>query len=241
MNAAIIYRPTQEAWRGYTSFLKDLISKNDLRAICDVGGGANPAIDDDFIEKNGLDYCVLDISAAELQKAPCSYKKICTDVADINFKVDDKFDLIFSKMLAEHNSDAEQFHKNVLSCLSNKGLAVHFFPTLYAFPFIVNKLIPERLATLLFNFFAPRDKYQEAKFPALYQWCRGSTKRQIKKFETLGYEVVEYRGFFGHSGYYKKIVPIQKLHELKSNYLLRHPIPHLTSYAYVILRKSRSS
>jgi len=141
-------------------------------------------------------------------------------------------------MLAEHISNPKQFHTNVREMLVENGLAVHLFPTLYALPFLVNYLVPEYLAGFLLNAFAPRDKYQHEKFSAYYRWCRGPTRSQIKKLSSVGYDVVEYRGFFGHTGYYEKIKIMKRIHEIKTNFLLRNPNPLLTSYAYVVLRKA---
>lgn len=74
------------------------------------------------------------------------------------------------------------------------------------------------------------------KFPALYAWCRGPTARQIACFERLGYAVEEYTGFFRHD-YYCSIPPLQRLADGAASLLRRHPIPQLTSYAFVVLRK----
>ncbi len=238
MSTNISYRPTKDAWEGYGPFLKELIHENHIKKICDVGGGANPVLNEEYIEERGLDYSLLDISEHELDKAPKNYTKILGDIASPNFTSDRKYDLVFSKMLAEHISDAEQFHKNVLNCLEHDGLAVHFFPTLYTLPFLANYIFPEQFASILLNIFAPRNRHQHEKFPAYYHWCRGPITKQIQRFISLGYEVVEYRGFFGHSGYYNKIKVLQKLHNIKTNYLLRHPNPLFTSFAYIVLKKA---
>jgi len=233
----ISYGHSDDIWQGlFETLLTDLIEQYKIKRVCDIGGGANPVINIKFIESNGLDYSILDISESELLKAPVKYNKILADIATPTFSINKKFDLVFSKFLAEHITDAKQFHKNVLSCLDESGLAVHFFPTLYTIPFLVNYLVPDKLAKALLNIFHPRDMYQRNKFPAYYRWCRGPTRRQIQKFTELGYEVIEYRGFFGH-GYYNKIKPLQRLHEFKTSYFLKHPNPFFTNFAYVILKK----
>lgn len=234
----ILYRPTQDAWEGFDPFLTELINGNHIKKICDIGGGANPVLNEEYITERSIEYSLLDISEHELNKAPKNYNKILADISSPNFESDKKFDLVFSKMLAEHISDAEQFHKNVLKCLAHDGLAVHFFPTLYTLPFLANYIFPEHFSSILLNIFAPRDRHQHEKFPAYYRWCRGPTRKQIQRFVSLGYEVVEYRGFFGHSGYYNKIKILQKIHNIKTNYLLRHPNPIFTSYAYIVLKKA---
>jgi hypothetical protein len=61
----------------------------------------------------------------------------------------------------------------------------------------------------------------------------------LKKYEELGYEVIEYRGFFGHHGYYNRLPFLKRIHELKTDYLLRKPSPLFTSYAYVVLKKAQ--
>ncbi|MGI0025065.1 MAG: hypothetical protein ACREA4_07970, partial [Nitrososphaera sp.] len=89
----------------------------------------------------------------------------------------------------------------------------------------------------LLDVFAPRDRYHHGKFPSYYSWCRGPTKKQLDRFIDLGYSVMEYRGFFGHENYYQKLPFAQKISRKIASSLLRHPIAHLTSYAYVVLKK----
>ncbi|MCD6281686.1 MAG: class I SAM-dependent methyltransferase [Deltaproteobacteria bacterium] len=232
----IRYGRWNEAWGGYQAFLEGLASREGVKRICEIGGGANPALSLEFIREHKLSYVILDISAEELVKAPEGYEKVQADIASPHLDIPGGYDLVFSKMLAEHIRDARQFHENVLSILAEGGIAFHFFPTLYAMPFILNRLMPERLSAILLRTFAPRDSYRFAKFPAYYRWCRGPTHTQIKRFEALGYEVEEYIGFFGH-GYYMGIKPLDKLNSFIADILISHPIPSLTSYAYTILRR----
>ena len=233
----ITYARSNEGWGGYTDFLKKLIEVNSIKNVCEVGGGANPTLPLDWLDARGLRYTLLDVSKDELDKASSGYRKIVEDVCSRDLKLSEEFDFVFSRMLAEHVTDGELFHKNILHMLSPGGLAFHFFPTLYALPFLANRLFPERLSSFLLDLLAPRDRYQHAKFPAYYSWCRGPTKIQIGRFNELGYQVETYIGFFGHEGYYQKIPLLRDLSVSISNGLLRHPMPGITSYAYVILRK----
>ena len=237
MNTKVTYSKTEDAWVGFEKFITDMIESYHVKGVCEVGGGANPLIKAEYIRDNAIDYAILDVSKEELDKAPLEYKKIEAEISDRDFMLSSKFDLVFSKMLAEHIEDAEQFHKNVFSILNKGGLSIHFFPTLYAFPFLVNRVFPETITNKLLNFFSPRDLYQHAKFPAYYSWCRGPTGTQIKRFTDLGYEVVEYRGYFGHSFYYNRVPLIKRLHVLITSYLLKNPKPLFTSYAWVVLKK----
>jgi len=224
-------------WNSYRQLIIDLIDNNNCNNICDLGGGANPFLDEKIIRKNGLNYSILDISKKELEKAPNTYNKLNKDISSVKCDIKNQFNLVFSRFLAEHIKDAEMFHFNVNKLLVKGGIAVHLFPTLYSLPFIANKVIPEGLSTKLLNILRPRDNYQNAKFPAYYNWCRGPYKKQIERFIKQKYEILEYRGGFGHHGYYQKLKIFEKLHDIKTNHLLKHPNPYFTSYALVILKK----
>jgi hypothetical protein len=93
------------------------------------------------------------------------------------------------------------------------------------------------MALALYRLLAARDPYQNAKFPAYYRWCRGPTRAQIERLSAIGYDVLEYQGYFGHAGYYNKLGPLRRLHAAKTDYLVRNPNPHFTSYARVVLSK----
>lgn len=225
-----------DAYTSYDATLKGLIESNNCRSICEVGGGANPALPLEYANAAHLRYCLLDIAPTELAKAPAGYDKIVADICGETIPVGGPFDLIFSKMLAEHVRDPRRFHRNVYALLRPGGIAFHFFPTLYALPLIANRLLPERIGTVAQRFFSPRDSVKEGKFPAYYHWCRGPNQAQIRRFEDLGYEVEEYAGFFGH-GYYDKIPLISALHRLATRWLVQHPVRWFTSVAFLILRR----
>lgn len=233
----ISYAATEEAWSTFKPLIRAIADEFDLNSWCDVGGGANPLFSLPEIRAMGKTYTVLDISSLELGKAPQELNKIQADITEAELSLGQSFDLVFSQMLAEHVRDAESFHANIYNHLNSGGFAVHFFPTLYALPFLANRLIPERLGRRILSIVSPRDFYTFDKFPAYYRWCRGPTRDQVEKFESLGYEVVEYRGFFGHSGYYRKLGIVKHVHSFLTDVLLRHPIPYFTSFSVVLLRK----
>lgn len=234
----ISFGRSKEVWQNYELLIRGLIDSHNLTKICDIGGGANPLLPLDFVLSRNLDYAVIDISEEELNKAYDGYKKIAQDITTKDFNLSEKFGLVYSKMLAEHVKDGMLLHKNIFAILDDGGIAVHFFPTLYAFPFLVNKLMPEKLSNILLNLLAPRDSFQRAKFPSYYSWCRGPTRKMLIRFAEIGYEIIEYKGLYGHEGYYRKLPVIRTLHKYTSEFLLKHPNSYLTSYAYVILRKT---
>ena len=235
----ISYGLSSTAWDGVVSRIESLIRERGCRRVVEIGGGANPTLSAAFIKESGVEYTLLDISADELGKAPDTYHKVCADICGDVSLLGPGYDLAFSRMLAEHVADGERFHRNIHTLVRPGGLAFHFFPTLYAPPFVVNSLLPERLASQLLHLLQPgRERSgKTGKFPARYQWCRGPSRRQIKRFESAGYEVLQYDGFFGHEPYYQKIPLLLRLHRWICAQLCRYPVAAMTSFAQVTLKR----
>jgi 2-polyprenyl-3-methyl-5-hydroxy-6-metoxy-1,4-benzoquinol methylase len=158
------------------------------------------------------------------------------DLSKTGLKINKKYDLIFSRMTGEHIRDAEIVHKNIYQMINPGGYSVHCFSTLYSLPFLINKLTPDFLSDFLLKIFAPRDEHKHGKFKAYYNWSQGPTKKMINRFKEIGFEIVQYSGYFGHY-YYKKIPILRNLEAAKSKLLLKHPNPYLTSYALLVLRR----
>lgn len=223
-------------WDKTEKFVRDLILKYNLKSILEVGAGANPTISPEFINQHQLNYVVNDVDKDELKKSNDYYSTSVVDLSSSNFSLSQKFDLVFSRMVGEHITNAKTFHKNIFSILNNNGLSFHCFSTLYSFPFLVNKIIPTGLSEFILDKISPRDKHFHGKFKAHYDWSRGPSKKMILQFENIGFEVIEYVGYFGHN-YYKKFPVLNELEHIKSKILLKFPVPILTSYAHLILKK----
>jgi hypothetical protein len=235
---AVRYDNYRSALDGFVPYLERLIERTGARRVCDLGGGARPSLSLAAVKRLGLDYVVLDISADELAKAPAGYTTLQADIAAVQPPELDAQDLVFSRMLAEHIAEPERFHRNVRALLCDGGVAFHLFPTLYELPFLINRLLPVRTSEQFLVRLDPgrRREGRKPKFPAYYRWCRGPGRRQLERFERLGYAIEEYVGFFGHD-YLAKVAPIQRLENRLAATLLRHPVPLFTSYAYVVLRR----
>ena len=218
------------------SKIQDIISKYDLKNICDVGGGANPLLSEEYVVNNDLDYTLFDISQEELDKAPLSFHKFHANILARGSLVENRWDLITTCALAEHVESGKQLHENIYYCLKPGGYAFHALPTLFAAPFVANVLLPEQLTSFLMDKFVPRDRYQNDKFPAYYSWCSGPTPKMMSRLQEIGYEIIDYQGLFGHR-YYRRIPVVDNLNIKLSNFLLKHPTPYWTSYAHVLLRK----
>ncbi len=232
-------------WTGAPAFLKAVIEREASTSVLEIGSGANPTLSPSELvplAQRGLRYTTNDRSAGELAKAPPVYETLLLDLATVARPALPRgaFDLVFSRMVNEHVADGERYHRNILDVLSPGGLSVHCFSTLYALPFVANRLLPEALASRALDVFNPRDRYQQDKFPARYSWSRGPSRRMIGRLSGLGYSVVAYHGYFGHPYYNRRALRgLRALEEAKTSWLCRHPRPALTSYAVVILRKPR--
>jgi hypothetical protein len=230
---------SDEAWYSHHARCYELACSPDVRAVCDIGGGRNPRLTPDEIASASVEYTVLDISRRELDLAPSDYLKLEGDVCDsgVASANRNRFDLMFSRMVAEHVRSGESMHRNVLEMLAPGGMAFHFFPTLYVPVFVVNRVLPHTASAWLLDKFAPRP---EPAFPARYSWCRGPTRRACRRLRDIGYEIVEYRGFYGEA--YSANVPVlgPALAGL-SGWAERRANPHLTAFAFLTLKKPATS
>jgi len=235
----ITYKYYLDAWNHHYSYLTDLIIRKKLKKICEIGGGANPSLPIEFIKQYNLEYTVLDISAEELSKAPLGYIKVLGDITSKNLDhLDHDYDLVFSKMLAEHVAEGVTFHRNIKKLLKPGGISFHFFPTLYAIPFTFNKIIPESFSLKLLSYISKtrNNMGNHGKFPAYYSMCYGPTKKQIRILQKMGYNIDTYIGFFGHD-YFKNIGFLHWISKQTTRFLLKYPIARLTTYSYLVLSK----
>jgi 2-polyprenyl-3-methyl-5-hydroxy-6-metoxy-1,4-benzoquinol methylase len=234
----ISYEHAPRAADTWATLVEKVVEQTRPRRVCELGGGAHPALSQEFVAEQRLEYLVVDVSDEELAKAPAGYAKFMADAASPTFDPPGAYDLVFSISVAEHISRPDLFHRNVLRLLVPGGSAFHFFSTLYALPFVANRLLPEQITERVLRLVQPGREQTggHGKFPALYRWCRGPTRRQIARFEHIGFHVEEYVGYFGH-GYYTKVRPLQAAQDRLESLLVRRPVPLLTSYASVLLRK----
>ncbi len=229
-------------WTDAPEFLAALIEREGPETVLEIGSGANPTLPAERLRGRALRYTTNDVLASELAKAGPAYDTLLLDLATAPPELlpRDAFDLVFSRMVNEHVADGERYHRNIFDVLRPGGVAAHCFSTLYALPFVANRLLPERLASRLLDLFNPRDRDLQDKFPARYSWSRGPSRRMVARLSRLGYEVEEYHGYFGHPYYNRPPLRLlRRLEQAKTAWLCRHPVPALTSYAVVVLRKPR--
>jgi SAM-dependent methyltransferase len=234
------YRETGDTFKILPELLKTVIKRHSSRVVYELGAGANPLLSLDYIGQGAIDYRIFDISAEELAKAPKGYQTQVMDVTlPSNGALHDSADFIFSKWTVEHIANPRQFHENVTQMLREGGIALHHFPTLYAPPYLLNKLLPDAISNVLLMMLQKgRERHgAQGKFPAYYRWCRGPLAIQFRRFESVGFRVLKYIGTFGHHPYYDKIPVMRRAHAALATHLASHPCPLLTSFAYVVLQK----
>jgi len=239
----IVYVHSQDAWHGFPETIRGLIRDSRSLRIAEIGAGANPTLPLAYVREQGLDYTLIDISEAELAKAPDGYRKVVADAGSPGLTLPEPFDFIFSNMLAEHVADAEQFHRNMFGLLRPGGLAFHYFPTLFSLPMVANRLVGDGLGQRIMDLMLPGLRARSgkmAKFPAYYRWCFGPHPFQERRFARLGFQVLEYRGTFGYHGYFQRYPRLMALHERLTRWSLRHPLPWFTSGAQVLLSRGGS-
>jgi SAM-dependent methyltransferase len=233
-------------WSSATQFMESFILDHGLRAVADIGGGANPILTPAFLEAHGVRHTLMDISDRELQLAPAHYDKVCADICSepgvfLDALGGRTFDLIFSHMFLEHIADPSSAHRNLLSALRPGGYAVHMYPTPNSLPFAVNRLVPDALATVLLRLVDPkRDlKGRKGKFPAFYAMCAPPSRAFHDELASLGYEVDQHIGYVGHD-YYERFPVLSVIEKRLRGALVRRRIP-LTSYALLVLRRPMAS
>jgi len=223
------------AFEDFRDECRRAIDINDARSVCDVGGGWRPLFGLDDIERMGIDYTVLDVSPAALERTPAAYRTVCADICSPPRELDATFDLVFSMFVAEHVRDGAAMHGRIFDMLRPGGVAVHVFPTLYYPAFVANKLLPEHLTEPLVR----RLVHHSDKFPARYSWCFGPTRSMHRRLRSIGYEVLEFRPFYGT--YYLNSVPVLRaVEDGFSRWAARRRMPYLTSFARLQLRKPAS-
>ena len=230
---------TFEGWNLAQEAFGSMIVQTGSKQVLEIGSGANPTLPVSFVRDKRISYTTNDIDQTELSKADPEYIQLCCDFSksEVPKNLAGQFDFVFSRMVNEHVRDGECYYKNIHAVLKPNGITSHCFSTLYTLPFIANRWMPDFVSDLLLEYFAPRDRIHHGKFKAYYSWGRGPTSQMLKRFDSIGFEVLEYAGYFGHS-YYKGRLPwLHWLETKKSIVLTKYPIPLATSYAKVVLRK----
>jgi SAM-dependent methyltransferase len=234
------YRNHSWAWTNFLPTVERLIQISDARKVIEIGGGRSPSFSRDQLTALGVDYVSNDISERELSKAPAWVGKAHFDIQTPDSEAvapfADSFDMAFSKMVMEHVRSYERAYRNIYRILRKGGISIAFHPTLFASPFLINKIMPEWLSgSLLRKFFPRRIDEDIPKFPAYYSGCAVSDRIR-DKIGQIGFGDVWQIPFFGH-GYYAAIPIARNLQAFATRKFRDASVERVASYAFTIVRK----
>ena len=228
------------AWANYKRTVRDLSAMSTARRLIEIGGGRDPLFDRAEIKELGVAMTINDIASSELAALPEGYQTACFDVAgDISCVADlrDRFDLAFSRMVFEHVADGQRAWSNLYKVLAPGGIALAFVPTLYAAPFVLNWLLPDKLAAAIVkSIFHHRTDDEDPVFPARYSWCFADDARLRSMLSAIGYREIVVQPFYGH-GYYRYFPLVRDVHEWFTGIARRRDWRLLASFAYIAARK----
>jgi SAM-dependent methyltransferase len=190
------------------------------------------------VDQLGVRYAVNDVIQSELDRAPEWVHKTCFDIAGKDVPSDERgrYDLVISKMVMEHVTDAERAYKNTFDLLREGGIFLNYHPVLYSIPFVVNWLLPEQSSRRLLRLLKPHRHADDIpKFPARYSHCVVSDPT-LKMIRDIGFSHVNLFAFFGHV-YFEKIPVIRRLDASLNNWAMRRKHYWLASYCYALGQK----
>jgi SAM-dependent methyltransferase len=233
---------SQWAWDNYDATVLTLARRLGLTTLCEIGGGRDPGFLPSNPALSGLSLTVNDIDQLELDFAPGGLAKARFDIAGDLHEPDARpgsFDLMFSRMVFEHVDGVPRAWSNIHTLLKPGGVAMAFFPTLYAPVFTINHMIPERLSRALVHALYParRDGGGDPKFPALYDHCVSSERVQRAMLAKAGFSDVHVQPFWGH-GYFDRMPGIRQVDHLFNTLAAKLDWRLMSTYAFVVARKA---
>jgi len=228
------------AWANYLDTVRELIALSGAQSVIEIGGGRAPSFTEEEVAALNIDYTSNDISERELARAPKWVGKAHFDVQTADERAiapyEGRFDLAFSKMVMEHVASYERAYTNLYRILKPGGVSIAFHPVLFAFPFVVNKFMPEAAsARILETLFPNRNDEQIPKFPASYSGCVIS-QRVRNRLKEIGFKDVWQVPFYGH-GYYNRFPGGRTLQQAAAKLTRRAKATSFAAYAFTIARK----
>ncbi|MBL1258597.1 bifunctional 2-polyprenyl-6-hydroxyphenol methylase/3-demethylubiquinol 3-O-methyltransferase UbiG [Methylocystis sp. Sn-Cys] len=229
------------AWENYKRTIIEIARQKGLRRHLEIGGGRDPLFLPDEIVTLGFDVTLNDISARELSLAPAGYSTVVCDIAGKDAKAilgPERYDIAYSRMVMEHVPDVASMWENIAYTLAPGGVAFSFFPTLYAPPYVLNRLIPEKISRWMLETVFPdrKDDGDNPKFPAYYDHCFSDESKILPILKRAGFSEVVVLPFWGYS-YFWKFPGIKQLDAAFTNIARKRQWRAFSSFAYVIATK----
>lgn len=229
------------AFDRYKDTVTALARDGGLTRHLDIGGGRDPLFEPAELDALGFTVTLNDISARELALAPDRYRKVRCDITAPDAPAllgETCHDLAYCRMVMEHVADVPALWRTIHAVLAPGGVAVSFFPTLYAPPFVLNRLVPERLSSAILHA-VDRNRGEDGdnpKFPAFYNYCRGGAGTLAPLLSDIGFAEVTVLPFWGYS-YFWKIPGLKQLDTAFTALARKRNWTAVSSFAYVIARK----
>lgn len=229
------------AWENYKATVVALGREYGLRRHLEVGGGRDTLFTPEEAEAAGFAVTVNDLSPHELSLAPERFEKLCCDIASPKAMAavrPGRFDFAYSRMVMEHVRDVPQMWRNLHAMLAEGGVALAFYPTLFAPPFALNRVVPERLSSAVLQTLFP-DRHAEGdnpKFPAFYDHCYGDEAKVAPMLREIGFREVLVLPFWGYS-YFWKVPGLRQVDAAFTRAARARDWRLVTSFAYLIARK----
>jgi SAM-dependent methyltransferase len=229
------------AWDNYKRSILEMSRRKALVRHLEIGGGRDPLFLPDEAEAYGLSVTLNDISAHELSLAPQGYATVQCDIAGRDAPAilgAERYDLAYSRMVMEHVPDVPRMWRNMACALKPGGVAFSFFPTLYAPPYVINRVIPEKLSRWLVEKAFPdrADDGDNPKFPAYYNYCFSSEEKILPMLKDAGFSGACVLPFWGYS-YFSKFPGVRELDAAFADLARRRGWRAVSSFAYVVAVK----
>jgi SAM-dependent methyltransferase len=229
------------AWENYKSTIVELAHKRGLRRHLEIGGGRDPLFLPHEVAAHGFDVTINDISAHELSLLPPGYATVQCDIADDNARSilgEGRYDIAYSRMVMEHVPDVARMWENIAYTLAPGGVAFSFFPTLYAPPYVLNRLIPEKISRWMLEAVFPdrKEEGDNPKFPAYYDWCFSEEMKIVPMLKRAGFSDITVLPFWGYS-YFWKFPGIKQIDAAFTKIAREREWRAVSSFAYVIATK----
>jgi SAM-dependent methyltransferase len=225
-------------WDNYTRVIRHLAKTFGARRMLEIGAGRSPLFSLNELRSLNAELTVNDISADELALLPPGYRQACFDIAgEIAETQMGTIDLAFSRMVFEHVEDAHKAWHNVHAMLAPGGVALAFVPTLFAMPFVINRVLPDNLGERIAHALdRKRTQEEQPVFPARYNWCFTLDAPMRRRLEEIGFAEVLIVPFYGHR-YYQHFPLIRDIHRGFTALARRLDLRLSSAYAYIVVRK----
>jgi 2-polyprenyl-3-methyl-5-hydroxy-6-metoxy-1,4-benzoquinol methylase len=224
--------------------IRDLSLKfnNEPVRILDIGCGKHTHLESLTDIHNLISAWGMDISADELRVNPFIKQTIihdacCSDFETLLDKFKGHFHLVISHNVLEHVREPAITHAMVNFLLKPGGIAFHSYPTLFDPLMTASQLIPLKLAEKILFFVEPF-RAGPGKFPTYYHKNRAFSQKLERWFETLGFEHVHHRDYWG-TAYLYSIFPLQWVMDLFYWVVLKTRLKFFCSHSIITLRKKQ--